>query len=375
MKYTEKFNELKSIFKNDKKEILIPGSEIRIVNNWFNSDEPLNGFSNTNDSSISENRVFSYPVFVPKDKKSDKIILLLHGLNERSWTKYLVWAYYICENTNSYVVLFPISFHMNRSPSSWMDPRAMVNSLKERISQLGDIKMSSFANVALSRRLTEDPLRFFNSGHQTVTDLVKLMTSIKKGEHDVIPNCGKVDIFAYSIGAFMSEIMLMGNPGNIFADSKLFIFCGGSVFGEMHGSSKLIMDSHAYEKVYHYYIYDFEKAINSGSPLSDFLNSNQTGMAFRSMIDLGRFRLFRENILKRMQNRIHTITLLKDTIIPSKGIVDTLDPSGKEKTVDLLDFPYNYTHENPFPVSDSSLSRLVDDSFERIFSSAVTFLS
>ena len=52
--------------------------------------------SNKNDTLIPENRSFSYPVFTPGNTKSDKVILLLHGLNERSWVKYLVWAYLAC---------------------------------------------------------------------------------------------------------------------------------------------------------------------------------------------------------------------------------------------------------------------------------------
>ena len=116
MEYTRTFNELKSIFTIDKKEIFIPGSDIKIHNIQFCSDVPLNEFSNNYDTLIAENRLFSYPVFVPGNRKSDKVILLLHGLNERSWVKYLVWAYWLAKYTGSYVILFPISFHINRSP-------------------------------------------------------------------------------------------------------------------------------------------------------------------------------------------------------------------------------------------------------------------
>ena len=123
MEYTKTFNELKSIFKSENKKISIPDSDIRIHNIGFRSDLPLNEFSNINDTLIAENRSFSYPVFTPRNAESEKVILLLHGLNERSWVKYLVWAYYLAQYTDSYVILFPISFHINRSPSSWKDPQ------------------------------------------------------------------------------------------------------------------------------------------------------------------------------------------------------------------------------------------------------------
>jgi len=374
MEYTKTFNNLKSIFSSDEDEINIPGSKIRIYNLRFKSDEPELNFIDSQDKLITENLSFSYPVFAPEDLQSDKVILLLHGLNERSWIKYLVWAYYLAEKTGSFVILFPISFHINRSPAEWKDPRAMSGFVKNRSLSFKELEMSSFANAALSTRLTEDPLRFFNSGYQTTSDIVKLLLSVKTGNHPLIPQSPKINIFAYSIGAFLGEIMMMGNPENLFTNSKLFIFCGGSVFSNMQGSSKLIMDTLAFKRVYNYYLDEFEKTIKGKSPVIDFFRSSQLGMAFRSMIDLNRFRSFRENIFKNLHGQIQTITLLKDRVIPSKGVVDTLSAIMKKENVRVWDFPYTYTHENPFPVFASPFSEQVDDSFERVFSEAAAYL-
>jgi len=375
MEYTKTFNELKSLFKTEYKKISIPDSDIKIHNILFQSEVPSNEFSNKDDALIDENRSFFYPVFTPRNIKSDKVILLLHGLNERSWIKYLVWAYWLAEYTDSYVILFPISFHINRSPSSWKDPRAMIHFMKARNSSLGEINMSSFANIALSDRLTEDPTRFFKSGYQTSSDIVKLLSGVRDGEHEIIPRTANFNIFAYSIGAFLAEIILMGNPEKLFSQSKLFIFCGGSVFSNMQGSSKLIMDSLAFERVYRYYLYDFEKTLMGKSPLVDFLRTSQIGMAFRSMIDLGRLKAFRENILNKLRGQIHSISLLKDSVIPCKGVISTLGIFDRKDIVDVWDFPYTYTHENPFPIFDSPLSKKVDCWFERVFSEATLFLA
>ena len=375
MEYTKTFNELKSVFTVENKKISIPGSDIEIHNIDFRSDAPLIEFSNINDRLIAENRTFSYPVFKPRNTKSDKVILLLHGLNERSWVKYLVWAYYLAQNTDSWVILFPISFHINRSPSAWKDPRAMIPFMKDRNSSIGEINKSSFANIALSNRLTEDPMRFFKSGYQTTSDIVKLLSAVRDGEHEIIPRTNRFNIFAYSIGAFLAEIILMGNPGNLFSKSKLFIFCGGSVFSNMQGSSKLIMDSVAFDRVYNYYLNDFEKTLTGKSPLVEFLRSNQIGMAFRSMIDLGRLKIFRENILKNLKDQIHSLSLLKDSVIPCKGIISTLGNNNRKNIVDVWDFPYAYTHENPFPILESPLSKKVDYWFERVFAEATMFLA
>ena len=376
MEYTQQFKKLQSAFTNCQKEINIPDSGIKIYNIEFRSDSALNGFVNKNDTHIKENISFSYPIFSPVDKNSDKVILLLHGLNERSWVKYLVWAFFLAESTGSYVILFPISFHINRSPELWRDPRAMSDFMQSRNSHLGKIDMSSFANIALSNRLTEDPMRFFYSGYQTMKDIVTLVNSIRIGRHPVIPCTSNFNIFAYSIGAFLAEIILLGNPENLLTKSRLFIFSGGSVFSNMRDTSKLIMDNQAFERIYNFYLNDFEKSLKGQSPLVDFMMSNQVGLAFRSMIDFGRLKTFRESVLKRLKGQIHSVTLKKDTIIPAAGVVKTLSSwnSKLQDSVEVWDFPYAYSHENPFPIFNSSLSQEVDRCFDRLFLQAKAFL-
>jgi hypothetical protein len=374
MEYTKTYNDLKAIFSPEENEIVIPGSEVTIRNVGFVSDSPTGSFININDRFIPENISFKYPVFVPSDKNSKKAILLLHGLNERSWLKYLPWAYYLASTTGSYVILFPISFHINRSPEEWKDPRVMIPFMKDRNSVLGQTGMSSFANIALSNRLTEDPLRFFRSGYQTTTDITKLLNSIRHNEHPVVPGGSHINIFAYSIGAFLSQILMMANPENLLEDSKLFMFCGGSVFSNMQGTSKLIMDKRAFDNVYRFYLDEFEDTLSVKSPLADFLKTTQIGMSFRAMIDLGRLKTFREKIFRTLRDQFHSISLKQDIVIPSEGIVATLKSNSKMGNVEVWDFPYPYIHENPFPVFNSELSKNVDYWFERVFTQAAVFL-
>ncbi|MFN8242071.1 MAG: DUF6051 family protein [Bacteroidales bacterium] len=375
MEYTKLHNQFKSLYDPSLREMSIGDRGMKIFNIDFTSDIRSDRFFNTSDITISENNSFSYPVFVPRDADPGKTILLLHGLNERTWTKYLVWAYYLADNTGSSVILFPISFHVNRSPESWRDPRSLFETMNDRKSIFGNINKLSFANIALSKRLTDDPRRFFNSGYQTVNDIVKLMTIINEGRHPVISGGKTVNIFAYSIGAFLAQILMMGNPSGLFSDSKLFMFCGGSVFSNMHGTSKLIMDGLAYEKVYRYYLDEFEKSFRSDNPFTDYLQTNKTGIAFRSMIDLGRLKEFREKALRKLREQIGMISLEKDIVIPPSGIIDTMKPAGdhEHNPVRIWNFPYPYSHENPFPIYEGDISLQVDYWFERLFSEAVTF--
>ncbi len=370
MYYTELSSRLSSLFSPDLNEITIPGSQTRIINTDFNSDTFKGKYFSGNDYSIKENIKFSYPVFVPACD-SRKVILLLHGLNERSWNKYLVWAHYLSEATCSYVILFPISFHINRSPVSWKDPRSMLTFLKERIRIKGDIRNSCFANVALSNRLADDPRRFLKSGYQSVGDVVKLMSQIREGNHSVIPSDVRINIFAYSIGAFMAQIIMMADPEQIFSESKLFMFCGGAVFSSMYGESKLIMDRLAYESLFSYYLDYFEEEIRRKRSLPREIVAGKLGLIFRSMIDFNRLRDIREKTLSGLADRLCAVGLKKDTVIPAAGIVRTLE---KHNKVEILDFPYNYRHENPFPVLQDKVSVLADRSFDKIFERAALFL-
>ncbi len=374
MEYTKTYKELRALFSQDVEYIQIPGSDISIRNLQFTSLFADTEFINRSDRLISENRNFTYPVFVPKNHKNKKAILLMHGLNERSWIKYLVWAFWLAEETGNFVILFPISFHINRSPGAWSDPRKMISEMNTRCSSGKGIKLSSFANAALSNRLTEYPLRFFNSGYQTSSDIVNLLMSIREGSHPIIPKESNIDIFAYSIGAFLAEIMLMGNPENLFTNSRLFIFCGGSVFSNMRGSSRLIMDSLAFDRVYAYYMNDFEKTLTGKGVLTDFLRNSPVGLAFRSMIDLGRLKKFRENILYKLRGQIYSVSLKNDAVIPAEGVVATLN-TDLTHTAEIWDFQYPYSHENPFPLFDSPLSTRVDLSFEKVFSEAARFFN
>ncbi len=87
-----------------------------------------------------------------KSIKTNGAIILLHGLNEKDWNKYLPWAYKLMKLTGKQVVLFPIAFHMNRSPAKWIDPRFLRTANKERKQIFPKVANSSFANIALSAR-------------------------------------------------------------------------------------------------------------------------------------------------------------------------------------------------------------------------------
>lgn len=168
-------------------------------------------------SDLRENDSFSYPVvFSEKSRNHGKVILLLHGLNERTWNKYLIWAHYLAEHTGQPVVLFPLAFHINRSPEKWNDAHAMSKLSSYRKSVSSDLKDSTYLNAALSARIEHFPEQFFISGMQSYHDVVRFVSDLRDGRHPLFPEGVAVNIFSYSIGAFLSELLVMANPNELW---------------------------------------------------------------------------------------------------------------------------------------------------------------
>jgi hypothetical protein len=327
-------------------------------------------------SKVPENVEFIYPVVVPDHSLLyDRAILLFHGLNEKSWDKYFVWATYLAEKTNRPVILFPLAYHINRVPKAWSDPRLMSDIVSTR-KKNSDSNNTTFANAALSTRLQFHPELFLYSGLQSCSDVLQLMDEIKSGSNPLFTKDTHFDIFSYSIGAFFSQILMLANPGGRFNTSKLFIFCGGPTFDRMNGNSKFIMDSTAFTSLLGLKQRQKMKQIRK----KVFSFGNESLLSIWSGLELmmhhRRGRKKRESLFEGMKNRVYAVALEKDLVMPVESIIRTL--RGKKKRVDtpveVIDFPFSYSHEQPFPLGDDKIQNLVDRSFTVVFEKAVDFL-
>ncbi len=331
----------------------------------------LSPFSAISDNAIQENIHFVYPVFKHKKQaKSSEVIILMHGLNERSWDKYLPWAERLAMDTGKTVLLFPISFHINRAPLIWSNPRAMMPFVKERKKRIGQSQALSFLNIALSDRMSDSPFRFYSSGKQTVLNVMNLVSQIKNGEHPYMCKNAKVDIFAYSIGGLISQLLLMANPEDLFSETKLFLFCSGAVFLEMNGNTKSIMDSEAFFTLRNYYDKLFKATENSS--ITSVINE-QVNNAFQTMISLRR-KEERETFFEAARQRISTLSLKKDRVISTESIQKSLGHQFISTSHSELDFAFDYTHENPFPSNKEQIADVVNKSFDLVFHRAADFL-
>jgi Family of unknown function (DUF6051) len=392
MNFTELHNHIKSQFNPAHAENQIEGTGVNIQFLNFNSSKDLQPSEKDYlyqmresvpggilDNQVAQNNQFSYPVFIPPGKTiNDKAIILLHGLNERKWDKYLAWGHYLAEHTNKSVIIFPMSFHMNRGLPDWVDPRLLSKKADVRKQIIHDNEASTtFVNLTLSERLTESPERFFLSGLQTAYDLTNLLEDINEGKHPLFEKGTHADFFAYSIGGLLAEVMFMANPKGLLSNSKLFLFCAGSMFTYMNGVSRVIMDKQAFMKIHKYYREDLEKSINSKGAFADFFAQSKIGEAFRAMIRPDRFKALRENFFRSRQKQLFAISLKNDKVIPAINISETLLGRRNKlpENMEVYDFPYPYTHEMPFPIKIDGIKDSVNLAFDKIFSKAAVFLA
>lgn len=331
---------------------------------------------NKKDAEILENVKFRYHILMPKkEKRTHAFIFLFHGFNEKYWAKYLPWAKYMVEKTGKSVVMFPIAFHMNRAPAIWSDPHEMYNVSEQRKERHPDVICSSLSNVAISTRLHNKPQRFIWSGLQTYYDVIDFVERIKMGLHPVIVPGAGIDFFSYSIGTFLGEILMMTNKNGYFSHSKYATFCGGAVFNRLSPVSKFILDSEANVSLYSYVVEHLESHMKRDEVLRHYMNAHLEGVNFRCMLNYKTLTGFREDRFRELSDQFYVIALAKDEVVPAYEIINTLQGIDRDIPIPIetLDYPYKYTHEDPFPIIPK-IADQVDEQFHLTFDKICDFL-
>lgn len=306
---------------------------------------------NAQDHAIDCNSSFKYPIISNSDA-SNGTIILLHGLNEKKWDKYLPWAHAIAKQTGKSVILFPIAFHMNRAPEEWSNSRHMALVADSRRQQHN--LHTSFVNAAISTRIETHPQRFFWSGLQTYMDVTDLMQQIRDGKIDGLNASASIDLFGYSIGVYFSLLLLMANPNGLLSDSKLFGFCGGTTMDRMYPSSRYILDYNAGQKLHEYFAKMVNKDFAGEERLGHYMSGLHKGERyFKTMLLYHHHAEEREQRLKALEGRIYAVTLKKDIVIPPVEVLNVLKGRYRDVNirVDIEDHSYPYTHVAPFSAS------------------------
>jgi len=340
------------------------------------SDRYLMKRLNAPDSTVEENNSFTFSMMSDqRAAESDTAILLLHGLNERGWEKYLPWAHRLLKQTGQPLILFPHAFHMHRAPKSWSDFRLMKEISNERKVLLPGVEMSSPVNAAISSRLQFVPQRFVYSGLQTIYDITRLAQMAQEGEIAGLKPGTKLNIFGYSIGAFIAQIVMMSNPLGLFNNSKCVLFCGGTTLDRMEPVNKYILDSEAADALKDFYVHRLDQNLATDDRLWALFSPDAgETFLFKSMLSHDAGLIARKRHLAKIRDRIYGIALDKDLVMPPWAIKECLVSDHPRKIAfDTVVLDYDYTHENPFPIL-TRIREKVDAGFDTVFSKAAAFL-
>lgn len=326
---------------------------------------------------IKEN--LKYTISVIKNSEVtqvDEVVILFHGLNEKKWDKYLPWAYELVKKSNVAVLLYPISFHMDRAPEQWSDRKLMFEVAQHRGQDLFENSDSSYVNAAISSRMEAHPQRMFWSGLQSYSDVIEIVNDLRAGNFEYINANAKINLFGYSIGSFLSVILMMSNPNGIFSDSKLFCFCGGMTIDRMFPISKYIMDARAaiaMQKVFAQLLTtNFSSDLRLGHYQDCDLHPNESW--FKTMLRYNHFQHERESRFKKLEGKIKAYVLEQDVVAPPIEALNTLKGGYRSINIDVEidDYPFHYTHMVPFPLTSKNAVE-VTAAFEKTINSAIEF--
>jgi len=298
-------------------------------------------FLDSHDSRIKENRNFRYAVF--------------HGAGARRAGEVL------------------LLFH---APAEWSEPRLMHRLSEQRRGDFPDVVGSSLSNVAISSRLHAQPQRFIWSGLQTYFDVVQLLKVIHQDRHPLVEPGARVDILGYSIGGLLAQVLLMTNPEHLLDRSRLCLFCGGALFNRILPVSKFILDSETSAALRSYLVTDLERHLGQDPRLRHYLGgAHPEGLLFRSMLNEAVLGQEREAQFRRIAPRLLAIALEQDTVMPPSAVINALKGAKRDipARVEVMDFPYPYQHEDPFP-SQVARRGMVEGSFRRVFDTIADFL-
>ena len=303
------------------------------------------------DQDEAENVAFALPLVLPRQPGPfERVIVILHGLNESEYRKFFPWACTLA-SAGFPVALFPITFLVNRRPRRWMSNAETQRCLRERQSIPGNTVATRY-NTILSERLDSHPERLFLGGRQSYGDLLDLAASLRHGalivedgqDGTLVPRQPfamgtRVDFLAYSIGGYLTLGLLLGEGDTPdLSKSRAVIFAAGAPFSHADPAlnantlSPFILDGVATERVRQFY------GVGVAEPLLDNPQGRWCRAIFRaehSVLD---------GLPPRIRARLFTIGNTADTVVPPAGMAATLGP---------LDCLLSLgAHEYPFSLAD-----------------------
>lgn len=303
------------------------------------------------DCDVAENLEFRYPLLRARalggaGARARHLILVLHGLNERSFTKYVPWAYQLWRSTGAAVALFPLSFHVNRVAPRW--GREIDRHLARRRKVPRNENVHAF-NCVISERLDAHPERFFWGGLQSYGDVVDLVRQVRRGEHPHVDPGARIDLLGYSAGGYLALALLLVNEGGLFEGSRAAIFESGAALRATNMSSRYIIDHACEVSLMKLYVRFTGRLANPR--LSHWLSEHAVGRWFRALCGEESERPRLEARLRELSPRLLGLSNRNDEVIPAGAMLNTLQGLHRDTGVRVEELALG-VHEHPFLCPD-----------------------
>lgn len=327
---------------------------------------------NPTDNQIVENIHFKYPLLrergsVSNSHRHQRITFLLHGLNERSFGKYLPWAYHLWEQSGAPVLLFPLTFHVNRVLPAW--GQQQMGSFKRR-QRIKDNENVHRFNAVISERLDAHPERFFWGAIQSYWDLVDMARQIRAGLHPHVAPDARLDFVGYSAGGFLALLLLLEDHEGLFAHSRACLFSTCAAIRDLNLSSPFIVDGEAENTLMKLYVKHLERS--AGERMQHWLEQHGEGQWARAFTGLLPDRGRLNARLSVLAPRLLGFANPNDRVIPQGAMLNSLQGVVRDTGVRVEELSLG-VHENPFSCADYQQKErkfLTDFLDERLFGDA-----
>jgi len=326
----------------------------------------------TSDKDIKENNEFRYPLMrklitAGEPQKREQVTIVLHGLNEFGFLKYLPWAYGIMLGTEAPVVIFPLAFSINRASQQWASERRS-NYLPLRRGIPGNGNVSQF-NAILSERLDMHPERFFWGAIQSYWDIVDLVRQIREDKHPHFARDARVDFLGFSSGGYLALALLAVDHEELFSEfseSRACLFATCVEMRSLGAGSAFTLDRVVQNTVRKFYVDYVNTQPNNRMRhwISDL--DHPEGCWLGSFGGLSPERTQRLNRLREIAPRLLGIANCNDRVMPPGAMLDALQGGGRDTGVRIADLNLGI-HEHPFCLSNYILSRENQEKFLKPF--------
>ena len=299
------------------------------------------------DCVVKENTEFRYPLVrdhtTPgRRKRYTRGLVILHGLNERSFTKYVPWAFQLWKGLEIPVILFPLTFHINRVHPGWLHEQK--EDFCRRRALPGNENYHRF-NAVISDRLGSHPERFFWGAIQSYWDLVELVAMIDAGNHPHFEPGARIDVLGFSAGGFVALALLLENARNLFSNSRGILFSSCAAMRDISLSSYLIVDQLAEIALMNLFVKYQQKLSNQR--LNHWLDHHAEGTWIRSFCGLMPDRARLTARLKEIAPRLLGIANTNDQVVPAGAMYNALQGIRRDTGVRMEELALGI-HENPF---------------------------